>query len=545
MGVLGDLISGKTRRAEEELQLHKNAAQAAREKEAFNEQLRLLEVDRKMRPLLDEAYQRFGGNPNDPTNPGDQKQLGATIEDLFKAYQIETRKPVSPDLVKAFKDPKFGADALKFSTDKGVTLGEMVQGGASPLLRAQGRLAIAKHLDSATATSAANAGDQPAPTMAQAAQANAAPAAPALGSGLQMAGGPPAAPIITAPAAPVAAGGEGQPAAPAPAAAQVPPAANAPAAPAALPKALTPELQGAATLLQDRVANLKKNIGIINSKDPNSKALPILNDQLKTAQEHLFKITAGSAQGQAEAEAQTGRSIVQPQVLRETGLPAGTLQRDIPKGAQMLTPEQSAGIQHSATAAGTELTDVIHQGNVARQTVPMLDVAIAASTRAGITGPLVTPVREAVMKIGNLFGVVTPGQTALQLIDAITPRLAVQLTSQMKGQQSDREFLAGIQSAANKGQTNQAFAMVAYFTRELGALAIEKERQARIWTANREHPGLNIPDKQGRTFQEVFDASVEKVNSDRGTIGERAASAFNVPYKDVLKGNIAPVKRGR
>lgn len=525
MGFLGDIISGKNRRAEEELQLHKQNAEAARQREAFNEQLRVLEVDRKMRPLLDEAYQRFGGNPNDPTNPGDQKQLGATIDDLFKAYQIETRKPVSPDLIKAFKDPKFGADALKYSNDKGVTFGEIVQGGASPLLRAQGRLAIAKHLDSSAATSAANAGDQPPPTVAQAAQSNASP----LGAGLQMPGGPAGAPI----------------AAPAPDVTPTP-AANVPAettAPTGMPKALTPELQGAANILQDRITNLRKNIGIINSRDANSKALPILNDQLKTAQEHLFKLTAGSAQGQAEAEAQVGRTPIPLGELQRGQLPIGTRFRDVKAGQVPQTPAQEAAALGGVHSAQKEFDTTVEQGAHARRTYDLLDTATAAAKNAGVTGPWVTPIRENVYKLGNLFGVKTKEQTALQVMSSLTPQFAIDLTAMMKGQQSDREFMAGVDSALNKGQTQQAFATLAYLKKEQAILQMEQALQARAWQGK--YGSLAFKDANDRTFAEAWNKYREEDIQRNGSFGERASRALGLDYKQVLKGNITNAKRGR
>lgn len=531
MGFLGDLLSGKSRREEERLQL-------AKDKAVFDQQLRVLQADQKVRPLLDEAYTRFGGDPNDPTNPGNAKQLGATIDDIFKAYSIEAKKNISPDLIKALKDPKFGADVLKYSQDKGLTIGDILQAGDSPLLRAQGRLAIAKHLDTNEAQRAAAAGDQPV-SMPAAAQANAAPVpAPSLGSGLQMPGvtaGPAASPTVEAPASPIGAPAAAAPALPA-----------TPAPVVAPPKAPTPELQAAVEQIDAQIKNLGKNIATITSKAPDSKSLPLLNDRLKMLTEHRFQLTSKFALEQAGAEAQTGRSIVPPQVLKETGAPAGTLQRDLTApGAQqrnMLTPEQSAGVAHSATAAGTELTDVLHAGTTARRILPILDVAAEAGKRAGVTGPLVTPVREGLYNVANLFGVNTQKQTALQVMNSLTPQLAIQLTSLMKGQQSDREFLAGVQSTINKNETNQAYAMILSFSKELAQLAIEKEVQARIWTANRDHPGLNLKDAQGHTFQEVFDASVDRINKERGSIGERIARNFGVNYRDVLNGKITPAR---
>lgn len=528
MGFLGDLLTGKSRRAEESLQLQKDKA-------AFDQQLRVLQADQKVRPLIDEAYTRFGGDPNDPTNPGDPKQLGATIDDIFKAYSIEARKNVSPDLIKALKDPRFGADLLKFSADKNLTIGDILQAGDSPMLRAQGRLAIAKHMDTQAGQRAAAAGDQPI-SMPAAAQAN---ASPALGAGLQMPGGAP----ITAPVPPQ--GVTAIPVAPqAPVQAQPLPAA--PTSPVLPPKAPTPELQAAVEQMDSQITALKKNMAIVDSKTPGSKAIPLMAQRLQQLQDQRFQLTSKFALGQAEAEAQTGRSIVPPQVLKETGAPAGTLQRDLTApGAptrNMLTPEQSAGITHSATAAGAELTDVIHSGSVARRVLPILDVAAEAGKRAGVTGPLVTPVREGLYNVANLFGVKTEKQTALQIMNSLTPQLAIQLTSLMKGQQSDREFLAGVQSTINKNETNQAYAMILQFSKELAQLAVEKEVQARIWTADRDHPGLNMKDKQGRTFQEAFDASVDRINKERGSIGERIARNFGVNYRDVLNGKITPAR---
>lgn len=509
----------------------------------LSDQLRVLEADRKVRPLLDEAYQRFGGDAKDPTNPGDPKQLGATIDDIFKAYAIETRRNVSPDLLKALKDPKFGADVLKFSQDQGLTISDIMKGGESPLLRVQGRLAIAKHMDSSEAQRAAAAGDQPTASPAQAAQANASP----LGSGLQMAGGPAAAPIISAPAAPapspVAAGGEGQPSAPAPVAApQLPPAAT---APTGMPQALTPELQGAANTLQDRITNLKANIAIIAKKSPDSKALPILNEQLKTNQEHLFQITAKSAQGQAEAEAQVGRTPVPLPELQRGQLAIGTRFRDLGNkpGVVPQSPAQEAAAIGGVHSAQKEFDTTVEQGAHARRSYDLLDLASSAARNAGVTGPWVTPIRENLYKMGNLFGVNTKGQTALQVMSSLTPQFAIDLTQMMKGQQSDREFMAGIDSALNKGQTQQAFATLAYLKKEQAILQMEQALQARAWQGK--YGSLAFKDANDRTFAEAWNKYREEDIQRNGSFGDRATRALNLDYKQVLKGNITNAsKRG-
>lgn len=630
MGFLGDLMdfSGKRARADAELQLRQDEFKQRTTDRQHAQAVQALEEQRKMRPMLDEAYTRFGGEDGDP------KQLSATIEDIFKGYQAATNSVVHPDVIKAFKDPKFGSQLLDSSAQNGTTLGQLFQGGTDASMRAMARLALQKENDSRKSQHAFVAGDSavpeaPAPT----------PTGPQLGQGLQLGGAPQPVALPSPAPAPIAA--PAQPgASPAPAAVPAVVGAgptpgtaspiqnpdgtvttersitvtdkrlnngqptniptvwggkvvpdeqaianavqsgrqwqaypNIPAAVAAAqarsaalgrgeatsiggasgqgaqpPGAPTPALQAAVDQLDGKIANLQKNIGIVVSKgDKTGPLVTALNERLKVLQDQRFQLTSKYALGQVEAENQTGRQPLPRQELSESGLPLGTRYRDVGPGsanpgATMLTPMQHAAIGATAQSGGTELTDVIHQGGVARQTRPMLDVAVNAGLKVGPTGPIVTPVKEALYNIANVFGIKTEKQTALQVLDAITPRLAVQLTSQMKGSQSDREFLAGVQSAANKNQTNQAFAMVAYFTRELADMAIEKEIQARRWTADASHPGLNIPDKYGKTFQDRYDEIVASDSTRRGSIGERTAAAFKVDYKDVLKGKLSAAR---
>lgn len=510
MGIIGSLLQARNQ--------DENRALRERELE-FQNQVKLLEAQRKIRPLLDEAYQRFAEDP---------KQLSATIDDIFKGYSLETRTSVDPDVIKALKDPQFGSRLLAASSGSGQTLGEILDEGKQPLLRAQARLALAKHADTTAATNAAVAGDQPA-TPAARAQANAtpppSPTEQPLGAGLQ-------APGITSPVAPAV-----------PAEVQAPPAAI---ATPGLPKALTPELQTAADSLQERITNLKKNIGIVAAKAPDSKALPILNDQLKTLQEHLFQITAKSAQEQAAAEAQVGRTPVPLGELQRGQLPIGTRFRDLAKpGAPApATPkpiEREAADVSSVHSAQKEAEALFERGSHARRSYDLLDVATSAARNAGVTGPYVTPIKESIYKIGNLFGVNTKSQTALQVMTALTPQFAIDLTAMMKGQQSDREFMAGVDSAVNKGQTQQAFATLAYLKKEQAVLEMEQALQARAWQAK--YGSLAFKDANDRTFAEAWNKYREEDIERNGSFGERAARALNLDYKQVLKGNITNRKR--
>lgn len=551
MGLINTLLGNS--RANAELQLHQDEfAQRKADREHANA-VQALDEQRKMRPMLDEAYQRFGGEDGDP------KQLNATIEDIFKGYQSATGKAVHPDVIKAFKDPKFGAQLLDASAQSGTTLGQLFEQGTDASMRAMARLSMKKQQDTQASQHAFVAGDSAPPPSPTAIPAVPATGAAPLGQGLQLGGAPQAVPLPgpapVAPAAPAQSGVSPAPAA-VPAAAATgltPPAAAAPIINGATPPGgPTPALQAAVDQIDTKIANLQKNIGVVVSKgDKTGPLVTALNERLKVLQDQRFQLTSKFALGQVEAQAQADRQPLPRQELSESGAPLGSTYggaRSAAAGGNpltMLTPQQHAGIASTASAAGTELTDMVHQGTVARQMLPRLEIATAAALKGGVTGPMVTPVREALYNVGNLFGIKTQGQTALQVMNSLTPAFAVQLTSQMKGQQSDREFIAGVNSSANTGQTNQAYAITAYFGRELAKMAIEREVQARRWTADTSHPGLNIPDKYGRTFQDVYDASLQKYYDDNGTIGERASRAFGINYKDVLNGKITPIRGGR
>ena len=522
-----------------------------------------LDEQRKLRPLLEETYQRFGDPKTGKLSSAGQQ----TIDDLFSGYQTATRSTVDPQVVKAFKDPVFGQQLLDASASNGMTLGQLFEQGTDASMRAMARLSLQKAQDSREAQHSFANADQP-PPAPDTATVPAARTIPTLGAGLQLPGATPSAapfgpsagvapapaPAPTPPAAapvPVAAPAP----APAPAMAQtntVPPAAT--PGIATPPTAPTPALQAAVQMLQDRAANIRQNMQTVMAKgDParSGPAITAMNEQLKIIQDQIFKLTSGFAAQEETGKAQVRRTPLGADVLKETNAPVGTTVGEAQDAAArgqpltMLSPAARAATAATATASGAQLTDIIKRGTVAQQLLPRLEVAKAAALRAGVTGPVATPVKEALYSVANVFNVNPQGQTALQIINSLTPIFGLQLTSQLGGRVSNREFMAGIQSAANSNQTNAAYAITAYVASEMAQLAAEQKAQAIRWANDPAHPGLNVPDKYGKSFEERFSAYVQEREDKYGTIGERAAAAFGISYKDVLKGKIVVVRKAR
>lgn len=205
------------------------------------------------------------------------------------------------------------------------------------------------------------------------------------------------------------------------------------------------------------------------------------------------------------------------------------------------TPSSAASLARSSTLAtkGAESTvldfeTVKKDGMSARMQQRYLDLLGGAAEHAGPRGPWLTPIRDTLNSFANLLGIEDPGsQSKLQLMNAVTPKLAVLLTQQMKGQQSDREFLAALSTAPSSSNTEKGFAVLVYTAREINKITLAADLSARQWVGK--YGSLDTPNAQGKAFQEDFDEALLNFERTNGNLQERVARAFKVKPSQLLK----------
>ena len=195
---------------------------------------------------------------------------------------------------------------------------------------------------------------------------------------------------------------------------------------------------------------------------------------------------------------------------------------------------QSTLASEGAKATVMDLETAKKDGMAARTQQRYLDLLAGAAEKAGARGPWLTPMRETLNNFANILGIRDPwGQSKLQLMQAVTPKLAVLLTQQMKGQQSDREFLAALSTAPSVLNTEKGFAMLVYTAREVNKMTLAHDLAARQWAAK--YGALDTPNAQGKSFQEDWDEGLINFERVNGSLQERVAAAFNMKPSQLLK----------
>lgn len=185
-----------------------------------------------------------------------------------------------------------------------------------------------------------------------------------------------------------------------------------------------------------------------------------------------------------------------------------------------------AAIGHYETSAGAEYQKVIDTADDSRKKNNFYNVALSAAQRLGPSGAWVTPLRNHLSAGAGLFGFPQAfGAGERDILQAVAPKLAISLTTQMKGQQSDREFINSMLSEPNVGQTPKGLAIMMFIGKELTRIDMEKGAQARRWLAQHpDHPSLNTPDANGFTFNESFKYHYE----DKLDLVNKVAKAFKM-----------------
>ena len=194
----------------------------------------------------------------------------------------------------------------------------------------------------------------------------------------------------------------------------------------------------------------------------------------------------------------------------------------------------------AAIKSGYKSFDEIKEiGISARRTMGLLQPLAAAAQTAGTTGNFVTPLKDVIADVAGVFGATNlRGKQERELITGLGTRLAMEITTLQKGQQSDKELALALISVPGAKLTPQGLAVMVYVANEMAKKSHSYDLEAKRWMAERQAEGkeFDAPDRQGRSFQEVFDANMAFYAEKNGTIAERTSKAFKIDHKALLKG---------
>jgi hypothetical protein len=213
------------------------------------------------------------------------------------------------------------------------------------------------------------------------------------------------------------------------------------------------------------------------------------------------------------------------------------------------TPEESLKQQtdiknRSAATEEQSKTDMAAYslaGESARNKLNIYDMMSAAAAHTGATGDWITPIKNQFSNLATLFKVENPEfKTAGDVISKLQNHLAVEMTGQMKGQQSNRELEVALRSNPGLFATPQGMAILIAIGRDLSRQQLARSQNAAQWLADR--GSLYAKDENGETFQKAWDKGLDAWYKKNGSLGERAAAYFGSEPKDILQGKITPRK---
>jgi len=206
--------------------------------------------------------------------------------------------------------------------------------------------------------------------------------------------------------------------------------------------------------------------------------------------------------------------------------------------------EQSNIKNRSAATEEQSKTDMAAYslaGESARNKMAIYDMMSAAASRIGPTGDWITPLRNQFSNLATLFKIENPQfKTSGDVIGKLQNQLAVEMTGQMKGQQSNRELEVALRSQPGLFATPQGMAILIAIGRDVARQNLARSQNAGQWLADR--GSLYAKDENGDTFQKAWDKGLDAWYKKNGSLGDRAAAYFNADPKDILKGKITPLK---
>ncbi len=430
-------------------------AQREREQQekARAQRVRELEAQRKIRPLIDDAYKALGENPS---------ALKRAVGDIFQAYALETETQVDPEIVKIFAEPEFGQQLL----DTPATLGEIVSGGKQPLLRAQARIALAQREQARKAQEASVGG--PAPTV---------------GEPEQLAG-----PGFEAATAAATATG---------------PRPNA---------ALRPAIEA----IDAQITDLEGRRAVMIRNNAAPQAYVGLDQQLKDLRERKAKLTEGPLLTGVEADIRRRAEATPPEIARETGaLTRGELETRRPPLATPgeLEAQKEAAQQVEREAGGVRKT-IREQAEGARAAIPRYQRVAALLETAGRTGAVIGPLRQG---IGQALQLVLPDTAVnrlmklsdVELLAQANTELAIAGLKDVGGNDTERELLTLMQTKPGLLRTKQANRFATRWALAGYEQSLYRDQLADQWLEARraegKRPSLAARDAGGMTFNQRWD----------------------------------------
>jgi hypothetical protein len=179
-------------------------------------------------------------------------------------------------------------------------------------------------------------------------------------------------------------------------------------------------------------------------------------------------------------------------------------------------------------------------GEAARNKIAIYDMMSSAASRIGPTGDWITPLRNQFANLATLFKVENPQfKTSGDVISKLQNQLAVEMTGQMKGQQSNRELEVALRSQPGLFATPQGMAILIAIGRDVARQNLARSQNAAQWLADK--GSLYAKDENGDTFQKAWDKGLDAWYKKNGSLGDRAAAYFKSDPKEILKGRIVPL----
>lgn len=190
---------------------------------------------------------------------------------------------------------------------------------------------------------------------------------------------------------------------------------------------------------------------------------------------------------------------------------AGVASGKFPKVTAAQLAQRDAAARNTEEVYGKVLGAVLDSGKKANYTRAQRESMLAILERAGSTGAGLTPVREAVT---NLIQIFIPkfnpaGMSELQMMKAFSTKMAIEDLQKVGGNDSDRDFMNAIKSNPNIYNNPEANINMLVYGIQIDKIAEHKAVVAASWADK--YGSLSRPDPvTGKSFEATWSAWAAK-----------------------------------
>jgi hypothetical protein len=233
-------------------------------------------------------------------------------------------------------------------------------------------------------------------------------------------------------------------------------------------------------------------------------------------------------------------------LVRETGVTSyGALANGIVSGKikpmspiQLARKEQAAkNIEH---VYGKKFEDYQVKGEAARISRAMNETMLSMIQQAGTTGPGLSSIREGINAVITTIipGFNPTGMTELQMMKALSTKMAIEDLKNVGGNDSDKDFLRAITSNPNIFNVPEANVLMLTYRIQSNILDEHRAKMAQKWVDRYE--SLSASDEKGRRFDEVWSVWASKPENSAVKMLQDALGSkdlrdlykrFGIPYR--------------